>query len=591
MRRLFERWARHLLAALALAGPACAVAAPEPLRLDDAQSRVMAWPALTVLSDPGKQLTLEGARAAEARFAPPTTAASTLGLRKDAVWLRVPLAVSARSDGRWLLDIDYAVLNRVDLHLLDAAGREVRQARLGNLQPYAQRPLPSRSPAIELELVPGADYTLWLRVETLGAMIVPISLNKPAAYLERSLAEQMLQGLLTGLGLCLLLYSLAQWLSLREALLLKYAVLIGGGILFSVLQFGIGAQYVWTDKLWLETHVAGIAALTAAAGTFLFVEDVLREPGRRPWFSPVMKGGAALLLAVAAAYALDWIDVHLVSIVIGTLGLAPALMGLPGAIARARRGDSVGWYFIVAWLGYFVTTAVMVAMIRGRVPANFWTQHSFQFGATLDMLLFLRVLALRLHAVHQQALHTASERDRALSMAATDALTGLPNRRGMHTALTEGLTRCSPERLLAVYMIDLDGFKQVNDRHGHETGDRLLMAVAERLRTSVRASDVVARLGGDEFVVIATGLPTADQAQDLGTQLVEAFQDSFDERGLSHRLSATVGYALGPRDGSEAATLLKHADAAMYEGKLRGKGVVSRARLGPAPIPSARPLQ
>jgi hypothetical protein len=271
MRRLAElarRLAKRGLAALALAGAAGAAAA-QPLLLDDAQARVIAWPALTMLSDPGKQLTLEGAQAAAARFAPPTTAPSTLVLRKDAVWLRIPLAVSAHSDGRWLLDIDYAVLNRIDLHLVDAAGRVVRQARLGNLQPYAQRSLPSRAPAIELELAPGAAYTLWLRVETLGAMIVPISLSKPAAYLERSLAEQLLQGLLTGLGLCLLLYSLAQWLSLREALLLKYAVLIAGGLLFSVLQFGIGAQYLWTDNFWLETHVAGIAALTAAAGTFL----------------------------------------------------------------------------------------------------------------------------------------------------------------------------------------------------------------------------------------------------------------------------------------------------------------------------------
>jgi hypothetical protein len=118
MRRLAKRFVQCLLAALALAGAACAAAA-QPLLLDDAQARVIAWPALTMLSDPDKQLTLEGAQAAEARFAPPTTAPSTLGLRKDAVWLRLPLAVSAHSDGRWLLDIDYAVLNRIDLLLVN----------------------------------------------------------------------------------------------------------------------------------------------------------------------------------------------------------------------------------------------------------------------------------------------------------------------------------------------------------------------------------------------------------------------------------------------------------------------------------------
>jgi diguanylate cyclase len=578
-----RRAARHALLLLAwlaamLVAPAQAAPSMAALLLDDAAARVQAWPAVTVLSDSGKALTLDGARTAKERFTRPSTAPATLGLRKDAVWLHIPLAVAPGSDGRWVLDIDYAVLNRVDLHVLDAQGAPVHSARLGNLQRFAERPLPSRSHAVELALAPGASYEVWLRVESLGAMIVPISFNKPAAFLHRALAEQMLQGVLAGLGLCLLLYSLAQWLSLREALLLKYALLIGGGVLFSVVQFGIGAQYLWTDQRWFETHLAGLAALMAAAGTFLFVEDVLRGPERHRWFSPAMKGGAALLGAVGLAYAVDLIDVHVVSAVIGSVGLAPALIGLPGAVQRARRGDSVGWYFIAAWIGYFVTTAVMVAVIRGRLPANFWTLHSFQFGATLDMLLFLRVLALRLHAVHLEARRAASERDSALSMALTDALTGLPNRRGLQAALEGHLPRCTTDRMVAVYLLDLDGFKQVNDRHGHEAGDRLLVAVAERLRGSLRASDVVARLGGDEFVVVATGLHSDGLAQDLGLQLVEAFVDAMEVQGQAVRLSATIGYAVAPHDGVDATSLLALADAAMYAGKQEGKNVARRAR-------------
>ncbi len=554
--------------------PASTATATQSLVLDDARARIDAWPAVTVLGDPGKQMTLDDARAQRARFAPPTTAPGTLGHRRDAVWLRLPLEVAAGSDGRWVLDLEYAVLNRIDLYLLDADGRLVRQARLGNLQPNAQRPLPSRSHAIELALQPGARYEAWLRIETLGGMIVPLTLSKPPAFWQHALREQMLQGLLAGLGLCLLFYSLLQWATLRDALLPKYALLIGGGILFSLVQFGIGAQYLWTDRLWAETHLAGIAALAAAAGTFLFVEDVLRGPERQRWFGPAMKGGAAFLALVAAAYALDLIDVHAVSAVIGSVGLAPALIGLPGALKLARRGNPVGWLFIAAWVGYFVSTAVMVALIRGKLPANFWTLHSFQLGATLDMLLFLRVLALRLHAVHAEAQRSAHERDSALSLARTDPLTGLPNRRGLQAALADGLARATPERLLAVYLIDLDGFKPVNDKHGHDVGDALLCAVAERLRASLRASDVVARLGGDEFVVVAQGLPSDDKARELGDQVAAAFIDPFELQGLHFELGATLGYALAPLDGDEPAALLKRADAAMYAGKQDGRNVL-----------------
>lgn len=564
---------RSLLLALVCALCA-ATAAAQPLLLDDARSRIDAWAAVTVLGDPGRQMTLADARAQRARFAPPTTAPGTLGHRRDAVWLHLPIDVAAGSDGRWVLDLQYAVLNRVDLHLLDADGRLVREARLGNLQPFAERPLPSRSHAIELALQPGARYEAWLRVETLGAMIVPLTLSKPPAFWQHALAEQMLQGLLAGLGLCLLFYSLLQWVTLRDALLPKYALLIGGGILFSLVQFGIGAQYLWTDRVWAETHLAGIGALAASAGTFLFVEDVLRGPERRPWFGPAMKGGAAFLALVAAAYAIDLVDVHFVSAIIGTVGLAPALIGLPGALQLARRGNPVGWLFIAAWVGYFVSTAVMVALIRGQLPANFWTLHSFQLGATLDMLLFLRVLALRLHAVHEQSRRHAHERDRALSLAHTDPLTGLPNRRGLNAALADGLVRATRERLMAVYLIDLDGFKPVNDQHGHDVGDALLCAVATRLRASLRGSDVVARLGGDEFVVVAEGLPSNDKARELGDQVAAAFVDPFEVQGLHFELGATLGYALAPLDGDEPAALLKRADAAMYAGKQDGRNVL-----------------
>ncbi|HEU4459400.1 MAG TPA: diguanylate cyclase [Methylibium sp.] len=576
MRRLVETWL-VLLALVLAAGAAHAGPAATPLLLDDRNERVHAWPAVTTLSDASKALTLEGAIAARDALTRPSTAAATLGLRRDAVWVHVPIAVSPESDGHWLLDINYAVLNRIDVHLLDAQGAPVQQARLGNLQPLAERPLPSRAHTVELALSPGARYELWLRVETLGAMILPISFNKPSAFLSRALAEQMLQGLLAGMGLCLVCYSLLQWFSVRESLLIKYALLIGGGILFSVVQFGIGAQYLWPGNRWLETHLAALSALTAAAGTFLFVEDVLRGTERHRWFSPVMKGGAALLGAVGLAYALDVIDVHAVSAVIGTVGLAPALMGLPGAVQRARRGESVGWYFIVAWIGYFITTAVMVAVIRGRAPATFWTLHSFQFGATLDMLIFLRVLALRLYAVHDQALLRATERDQALSLAQTDALTGLPNRRGLHAALERYLPQCGPTQLLAVYLLDLNGFKQVNDRHGHETGDHLLVAAGERLRNSLRTSDMVARLGGDEFVVLAMGLHSDERARDLAAQLTQAFDEPLVALGLPYRLGATVGHALAPRDGTDADTLLRCADAAMYAGKSRSREVVGES--------------
>ncbi|HEX6703699.1 MAG TPA: diguanylate cyclase [Albitalea sp.] len=568
---------RFLALVLVVLWPLHDAAAQAPLTLSDRAQRIEAWPVVTVLADPGRRMTLADARAAAGRFAPPRQAWATLGLRQEAMWLRVPLQVAADSDGHWVLDIDYAVLNRVDVHVV-VNGEALQHAVLGNLQPFSQRPLASRSHAVALELPRGAPVELFLRVDTLGALALPITLNKPSAFLAHSMNEQMLQGLLTGLGLCLLLYSLMQWITLRERLYLKYLLLTSGSLLFSIYQFGIGAQYVWTDNTWIELHAGGLAALLASGATFLFVEHALRGPPQPRWFPRVMRLGALLLFATGLAYALDLVHVHQVSAVVGTLGLAPAVLGMPGAVSRARRGDPVGWYFLAAWVGYFIATSVMVGLIKGHVGVNFWTLHSFQFGATLDMLLFMRVIGLRMKAVHAAAQHATRERDTLMSLAHTDALTGLPNRRGLDATLARELPHTTPQKLLALYMIDLDGFKEVNDRFGHDAGDELLVAAARRLQSSLRASDVVARLGGDEFVVTVNGLHDDRQAQEIGSHLLEAFNLPFElSQQRSCHIGLTIGYALMPLDGDDPARLLKRADAAMYAGKQSGKRCVRRA--------------
>ena len=571
---------RRLLRLILLAGclvASLAVRAAPVLLIDGSSQRLEAWPAVGVLPDAGGEMDIAAAMAAAQRFEAPRSAYATLGLHKEPVWLRIPISWTGGGGPNWMLDIDYPPLNRVDAYLV-REGRVVQQARLGNQQPFAQRPVPSRSHALPLELKPQVEYELYLRVQTHGAMILPITVMRPQAFHSEALDEHILQGLLAGLGLCLVIYSLVQWRSTREAMFAKYAMLTSGSLMFSVAQFGIGGMYLWRNNLWLEAHAAPLMALLAAGSTFLFVEDVLRGPGVSRYFTRVMHAGAAVLGATALLYAADLIHVHAVSRVIGTLGLLPALMGLPGAITRARRGDAIGWYFLVAWLGYFVTTAVMVGVIRGYIDATRWTLHTFQAGATLDMVLFMRVMGLRMKAIHAEARSAVRERDTFVSMAYTDPLTGLPNRRGLDVRLAAEMAASAPDRLLAVYMIDLDGFKQVNDRHGHELGDELLVAVGRRLGAQMRSSDTVARLGGDEFVVTAGGLSDERQARDLGLKLVEAFREPFVLAGDRQcSVGLTIGYVLVPLDGSDPVSLLRRADAAMYAGKAQGKGSVRRA--------------
>jgi diguanylate cyclase (GGDEF)-like protein/PAS domain S-box-containing protein len=161
-------------------------------------------------------------------------------------------------------------------------------------------------------------------------------------------------------------------------------------------------------------------------------------------------------------------------------------------------------------------------------------------------------------------------------LALSDALTGLPNRAHFLRALTRACHPAEPagERpsRFAVLLIDLDEFKRVNDTAGHDAGDALLCAVAERLQQAVRPGDIVARMGGDEFAVLLTSLPGDDVVARILTRISDLLHAPVQYRGRSIDSRASVGVALYPDHGSDVETLVKHADIALYDAKNNGRG-------------------
>jgi diguanylate cyclase (GGDEF)-like protein len=157
-------------------------------------------------------------------------------------------------------------------------------------------------------------------------------------------------------------------------------------------------------------------------------------------------------------------------------------------------------------------------------------------------------------------------------LARFDSLTGLPNRAFLHDQTEAALAALKRLGPFATLFVDLDDFKQVNDTLGHTCGDALLCAVADRLRSLVRGSDVVARFGGDEFVVLQYPLGDLDESAVLAEQIVGVLGRPFEINGHQIVVGASVGIAVAPRDGDSADLLLKNADMALYRVKLNGRG-------------------
>jgi len=156
-------------------------------------------------------------------------------------------------------------------------------------------------------------------------------------------------------------------------------------------------------------------------------------------------------------------------------------------------------------------------------------------------------------------------------MATHDSLTGLHNRASMTDALEHAVSRARRgNESLALFFIDLDGFKSVNDTLGHATGDQLLREIAQRLRARVRQSDLVARLGGDEFVVMVETISDRHGLQLLASKLLAAIGEPMQLQGHEVTVTASIGIAVFPDDGSDVSTLLANADMAMYRAKALG---------------------
>lgn len=544
---------------------------PSALVLDDAQGVVDPWPALTVWTDAAPDASVDDAR--HARFETPRVPRGSFGLSGRPLWLKLPLV--SQGDGHWVVQADFAALDHVDAWLF-AGDRLVSQAHGGDQVPAEQQPIDALTPSWRLALEPGVPHVLLVRVSSSSPLVVPLRLVRPDTYNRLQDDRLLVQGLMIGIALALAIYALTQWLYLHDAMFGWYGLTTLSGTLYALAYYGVGARHLWGYAHWWNDNAAQIAALAGGAAAAMLADRLIDVAGRWPGLSRLLRALALLSVLTILLRLTGLASQRQAQGVASLLVALPALVSLPLCWRRWRDGDGASLFMLVGWSAFVFTMLPMVLMLRGLVAADDWLQNGTQLGRIVGMLAWLRVLAMRIADVRRRA-EQAEHRHRELHVLAhADPLTGLPNRRGFDVAIQTALQRAHADRRVAVFVGDLDGFKAVNDRLGHEAGDELLVAAARRLRAKVRRDDIVARLGGDEFVVIAEGLPTEDDARPVGRQLVDAFTLPFVVRGEAMRVGLTLGYAVAPLGGCSAAELLRRADEAMYAGKRAGKSQLVR---------------
>ncbi|MBB4957642.1 putative bifunctional diguanylate cyclase/phosphodiesterase [Micromonospora polyrhachis] len=284
--------------------------------------------------------------------------------------------------------------------------------------------------------------------------------------------------------------------------------------------------------------------------------------------------------------------------------IAQYAVGLAAASAITGRTTDIAfrtvvhprWTDVLLVVGaatvWFVITYGCVSIALGLRFGGAWWPHfrqplAFELLSTGSLLLLSPVLVaaaeasaaliplvvVPLFAVYRMS-RLSSEQER---LARLDPLTGLVNRKALRTEVAEQLrvhteqaAKGGPDAQLALLLLDLDRFKHVNDALGHAVGDRLLVQVAHRLTATVRSQDVVARLGGDEFAILLTRLRNTEEARQLAEQVEAVLAEPVALDGLPLDVGGSIGIALYPEHGEDFATLMRHADVAMYDAKHQG---------------------
>ncbi len=249
---------------------------------------------------------------------------------------------------------------------------------------------------------------------------------------------------------------------------------------------------------------------------------------------------------------------------------------------------SLSWLYLVAgvryWQRYHHKTIGVLAAVLGFLAASFMFPIALIVRATyiphLTIDASIRNLPKFIIAIGILLTFLEEEIGRTEHLALHDALTGLPNRRLLEDRMTNMLERAERNRTrAAILVVDLDGFKQINDTHGHAVGDEFLREIALRLGKVVRKADTLARSGGDEFTVLVSDILQPNGARILAQKLQTELDRPITVRQLQLCLSGSIGVAVYPEDGETADSLCSRADADMYRAKRHSKAsTASRAK-------------
>lgn len=573
------RWRGWCALALAM-WPACGAVASEPPAARAAPAPIsrqadglLVVPRMGILEDTSRQLDIQDVLQPEnaARFVYPDHPLK--GAEADKVlWFRLRLQLSDPADAlrEWLL-----VVPTVSTHELrfygpyDAQGRALAEPVVtGMRHPWSTRPAAAEQMAWRFKLPDTEVYTVYFRVESTFARFYAARVWDLADYLQATQDKRMFDGVCYGLLMGLVVFSTVMLLVFRESIYVWYLVSCAGALLALAGFNGHTLRYPFAHWPTAAGFFYAVAPPLWAISKLMFGRSLLRLSYFAPRLDKVvlaMVGG----LTLATIYGLVGANPLWLFRMVQASVMASTVVLVAGAVMAMRRRY---WPAVLYCAGVALLLVGICAIIVASWGWVAWTPGQMDLTQTVlvaESIVFAAAMASRVRLLRNSEEALTVRTQELVEALGTDALTGAGNRAGLTRRAEAAIQENRPFTLL---LLDLDGFKGVNDNHGHAAGDAVLVAMVQRLRAYLRAEDLVARLGGDEFAVLIAGAPAPEVIAGMARRMATGAVEPVMFEGRSLTVGMSLGIACHPADGPTLADLLRAADRAMYACKRRKPG-------------------
>lgn len=556
--------------------------------------------------DASKTMTLEEVKAHNAF----TTLRNhfSLGYHRGTSWFKISIKNNSQTS-TFVLQCNEPFWSYLDAYIPTNDGMLIEKNGLKT--PIAQRKIKSITPAFLLSIAPGAKRTIYLKGESMSGHLGAFTLFTADAYFAPTrMSITTLYALFLVLIGTIFLFNLYLYLMAKERVYLYYLLYIASFFIWISVISGISLRFALFD--WPEAlHSTG--ALTVAL-LLLFSDAFLEIKTRISWLHSLFMGLFVTILLLSLAIVLDIPYSSMAFNVVSTIFF---ILLFYAAIVVFKQGYGASGYYLFALIVYMPTLILMTLTFNALIEYSYLYRYAFIGGSLIEILFFNSLLIQRYAASLQQSneiqrklleereafareleqkieqrtqeLETSNkslqEQANALESmqqqlyieSNTDALTGLFNRRYFTSFANEAFLNAKKEaKDLAICMIDIDDFKQINDQFGHDIGDLVLQQCASIINRFQESFSCAARYGGEEFVLIFEA-QSSEVVKNVLQQMLHAFADDMvrvTENKTFHYFVSMGGAAIDWQNDEEVVQIVKRADAMMYQVKRDGKNAL-----------------